>query len=114
MNQNHIDTILTFSIPYGPRRNVCYCAKEAIKNAIANLKPIPILNNNSEVIGSTYNLESVEWDCENQLCRITVNGVLYDAGATVYPYEIVDGKITSMEFASISLNEVKENNNETK
>ena len=79
MIQNNIDAKLTFSIPYGPRRNGCYCTKEAIENAISNLKPIPIVNDNSRVIGSTYDslgkVESVEWDSENQLCRITVSGV---------------------------------------
>ena len=116
MNPNHIDTKLTFTIPYVSRHNGVYCTKEAIENAARNIGCIPIIDNNSRVIGLACGplsgTDAVEWDDENKLCHITIDGVLYDAGATVYPYEMVNGKITSMEFASISLNEAKENNNE--
>lgn len=115
-NPNHIDAKLTFVIPYGTTRNGTNITKEAIENALANLGPIPIVNDNSRVIGLACGplgrAESVVWDDENQLCRTTINGVLYDAVAEIYPYEIVDEKITRAEIVGISLNEIKENNYE--
>ena len=114
MKQNHIDVKFTFSIPYDtPRNGVCY-AKEAIEDAIMHIGSIPIVNDNYGILGlachpAYSNAENVEWDDENQQCRITIGGCLYNANAEIYPREMIDGKITSMEIASISLNEIKEN-----
>ena len=117
MNPNHIDAKLTFSIPYGPRRNgTCY-TKEAIENAIKNIETLPIVNNNFGALGMACkpvysNIENIEWDDKKQQCRITVGGILYNANAEIYPREMTDGKITSMEIVGISINEFKEPTND--
>lgn len=117
-NLNHIYTKLTFVIPYGINRNGSNLTKEALEDAMANFGPVPIVNDNSTILGLAGkplydNAESIaEWDDENQQCRITINGVLYNANAEIYPREIVDGKITSMELVGISINEYKEPTND--
>ena len=117
-NLNHIYTKLTFVIPYGINHHGSNLTKEALEDAIVNFGPVPIMNDRSSVIGLAGkplydNAENVvEWDDENQQCRITINGVLYNANVEIYPREILDEKITSMELVGISLNGLKENSNE--
>lgn len=114
-NLNHIYTKLTFVIPYGTNRNGSNLTKEALEDAMVNFGPVPIMNDSSSIIGLAGkplydNAENVvEWDDKNQQCRITINGVLYNANVEIYPREIVDGNITSMEFVGVSLNGLKEN-----
>lgn len=117
MNSNHIDVKLTFSIPYGTSRNGVRYTKEAIDDAIMHIGSVPIVNDSYGILGLAChpvhsNAQNVEWDDENQQCRITVGGCLYNANAEIYPREMVDGKITSMEIVGISINELKENNDE--
>lgn len=114
---NHVDVKFTFLIPYNtPRNGVCY-TKEAIEDAIMHIGSIPIVNSSLGILGlachpAYSNAENVEWDDENQQCRITIGGCLYNANAEIYPREIVDGKITSMEIVGFSLNELKEPTND--
>lgn len=113
---NHIDAKLTFVIPYDtPRNGVCY-TKETIEDAIMHIGSVPIVNDSGGILGLAChpvysNAENVEWDDKNQQCRITIGGCLYNANVEIYPREIVDGKITSMEIVGVSLNELKETTN---
>lgn len=110
---DHIDVKLTFSIPYNTPRNGVRYTKEAIEDAIVHIGSVPIVNDNYGVLGlachpAYSNAENVEWDDENQQCHITIGGCLYNANAEIYPREIVDGKITSMDIVGININELRE------
>lgn len=100
-NPNDIDTKLIFTIPYISRHNGVYCTKEAIENAAKNIGTIPIVDDDSRVIGLACgplsSTEAIEWDDENKLCRITIDGMLYDVGTKIYSYEMANEEIASMD-----------------
>lgn len=113
MRTNNIEVKFTIPIPYGkPDLNgVCY-TKEAIENAIKNYKSkLPILfqaneNDSIHLFGATDNtIYSTEWDDENQVCRFTLDGVIFYGGADIVVNEIQDGKITDFEFRGFGLSE---------
>lgn len=101
---------LTIPIPIDkPDNNGVMYTKEAIENAVNNLRTnIPIVYGDGEadkkVIGvTTGNSHIVTWDSENQVCKITVDGVVFYSGAEIIVNEIEDGKITDFEIINIGL-----------
>lgn len=101
---------ITIPIPVDkPDINGYVFTKEAVDNAVCNLRiNIPILYGDDEmgkkVIGATTGPSHiVTWDSENQVCKITVDGVIFHSGTETIIKEIKDGKITSFEIASIGL-----------
>lgn len=113
MRTNNIKVKLTIPISYDkPDLNgVCY-TKEAIENAIKNYdSKLPILYQANErdsihLIGVTDNtIYFIEWDDENQVCRFTIDGVIFYGGADIMVNKIQDGKITDFEFRGFGLSE---------
>ena len=79
---------LTIPIPIDkPDDNGVIYTREAIENAVNNLhKNLPIIYRDNEsaidgiVIGATTgNSHIVTWDSENQVCKMTVDGVVFIA-----------------------------------
>lgn len=110
---------LTIPIPVDkPDKNGVIYTKEAIENAFNNLRVnLPIIYRDNEsvingvVIGSTTgNSYITDYDSENQVYKITVDGVIFYSGAELIVNEIQDNKITDFEIVSIGLSkqEIKE------
>lgn len=101
---------ITIPIPVDkPDMNGRVFTKEAVSNAVCNLcTNIPIIyrddRNFEEVIGTTTGTSHiVTWDSENQVCKMTVDGVVFHSGAVINVKEIKDGKISSFEIVGVGL-----------
>ena len=102
---------ITIPIPIDkPDANGIVYTEEAVENAINNLQSrLPILfKENAEfeekVIGATGTQCIVSWDSENQVCKLTIDGVIFYAGAEIIVNEMTeDGKITDFKIVSIGL-----------
>ena len=101
---------LTIHIPFNrPDLNGCVFTEKAVENAVNNLQTnLPIVYKDNEcetkVIGATTgNSHIVTWDFENQVCKMTVDGVIFYSGADIVVNEIDDGKISDFRIASIGL-----------
>lgn len=102
---------LTIPIPVNrPDHNGVIYTEEAIENALYNLPTnLPILYKEDEetyakVIGTTTGTSHiVYWDYENQICKVTVDGVVFYSGADIIVNEIEDGKISDFRISSIGL-----------
>ena len=99
---------ITIPIPIDkPDANGSVFTEEAVENAVSNLHTgLPIVYKDNEcdtkVIGSTTGkTHIVSWDSENQVCKLTVDGVVFHSGANIIVNEIEDGKITDFRIASI-------------
>ena len=111
MRVDNIKVKLTIPIPIGkPDGNGLIYTKEAVENAVNNLHtnlPIVYADNECEArpIGVTIgNSHIVTWDEENQVCNITVDGIVLYGGASIIVDEIEeDGKISSFEVTSFGL-----------
>ena len=92
-----------------PNKNGSIFTKEAVEDAIFNLRrnlPIVYSNDgtNSKVVGATTGESHiVTWDSDNQVCRMTVDGVLFHCNPVIVVNEIEDGKISDFRIASIGL-----------
>ena len=101
---------LTIPIPVDrPDNNGVIYTKDAIENAVNNLRTnLPIVYGDDEadkkIIGTTIgNSHIVTWDFENQICKMTVDGVIFYSGANIIVDKIEDDKITDFEIVSIGL-----------
>jgi hypothetical protein len=103
---------LTIPIPIGkPDANGIAYTEEAVERALNNLQTnLPIVyKDNTEtdekVIGATTGTSHiVNWDFENQVCKVTVDGVLFYSGAEIIVNDMTpDGEITDFRIASIGL-----------
>lgn len=97
---------LTIPIPVGkPDLNGCVYTKEAVENAISNFRTnLPIVYK-ERVIGATSGISHiVTWDSENQVCKLTVDGVIFYSDAEIIVNDITkDGEITDFRIAGIGL-----------
>lgn len=102
----------TMHIPFDrPNKNGIIFTKEAVENAINNIPtnmPIIYRNNkdeyNEKVIGTTIgNSHIVIWDSENQVCKMTVDGVMFHCNPLITINEIEGNKITDFRIASIGV-----------
>ena len=103
---------ITIPIPVGkPDANGVIYTEEAVENAISNLKTnLPIMYKESaetdaKVIGvTTETSHIVTWDHENQVCKVTIDGVLFYGGAGIVVNDMTkDGEITDFRITSIGL-----------
>ena len=101
---------LTIPIPVDrPDNNGVIYTKDTIENAVNNLRTnLPIVYGDDEadkkIIGTTIgNSHIVTWDFENQICKMTVDGVIFYSGANIIVDKIEDDKITDFEIVSIGL-----------
>lgn len=101
---------LTIPIPIDrPNANGVIYTKDAVTKAMSILnKNIPILYRDKsceKVIGSTTgDCHIVRWDFENQVCNLTVDGVLFSSGVDVMINEVKDGEITNFKITNIGIN----------
>lgn len=102
---------LTLHIPIDkPDANGIVYTEEAVENAINNLQSrLPILFKESKeteekVIGATGTSHIVSWDPDNQVCKLTIEGIVFYSGADIIVNEMTkDGKITDFRIANIGL-----------
>lgn len=100
---------LTIPIPINrPDNNGVTYTKEAIEKATNNLcTNLPVIYKDNEcdekVIGTTTALSPVAWDPENQVCNMTIDGILFYSGAELVINEIKDGKVTDFDIVGIGL-----------
>lgn len=113
MTEEFIKIKFSVNIPYDkPNKNGTVFTKEAVENAINNFpKNMPIIykdrknNFNDKVIGATteHNPCIVEWDYENQICHMTIDGVAFHCGAEIVVNEIKNNIISSFEIRSVGV-----------
>jgi len=102
---------ITIPIPVDkPDCNGVIYTAEAVENALNNLQTnLPIIYKEdvegyAKVIGATTGTSHiVTWDSENQVCKLTVDGVIFHSGADIIVNEIEDCKISDFRIASIGL-----------
>ena len=103
---------LTIPIPIDkPDCNGIIYTEDAVENALNNLqKYLPICykkdaETDAVVIGATTgDSHIVAWDSENQVCKLTVDGVIFHSGAEIIVNEMTkDGTITDFRIVSIGL-----------
>ena len=94
-----------------PNKNRTVFTKEAVENAISNVPvnmPIIYRDDKSEydgkVVGATIgNSHIVTWDSENQVCKMAVDGVIFNSGVEMVVNKIEDNKITDFRITGIGL-----------
>lgn len=101
---------LTIPIPINkPDGNGVIYTRDAVESAVNNLRknlPIVYADNECEAraIGvTTGDSHIVTWDEENQVCNVTVDGIVFYSGASIIVDEIEDGKVSSFEITSFGL-----------
>ena len=102
---------ITIPIPVGqPDCNGAIYTEEAIESALNHLQTnLPILykedaESYEKVIGATTGTSHiVTWDSENQVCKLTVDGVLFYSGADIIVNEIKDSRISDFRITGIGL-----------
>lgn len=102
---------ITIPIPVGePDGNGVIYTKEAVENAVSNLrKNIPILwreniDTGSKVVGYIISdSRELNFDEENQVYNLTVDGLLFYSGADITVNEIDDGRVSSFEINSVGI-----------
>ena len=112
MTEEFTKVKFAINIPYDkPNKNGTMFTKEAVENAINNFPAnTPIIykdrknNFNDKVIGTTTdNPCIVDWDSENQICNMNIDGVIFHCGAEIVVNEIKDNIISSFEIRSIGV-----------
>lgn len=112
MRAENIKIKLTIPIPINkPDHNGTIYTKAAIENAVNNLRtnlPIMYMDNEKEidgmVIGATTGTSHiVTWDDENQVCKVTIDGVVFYGGTSCTVNGFEDGKVTDFEIVHIGL-----------
>ena len=100
------------NIPYDkPNKNGTIFTKEAVENAISGLLAnIPIIykdrknNFDDKVIDATTDSPCIiDWDSENQICNMNIDGVVFHCGAEIIVNEIEDNIISNFEIRSIGI-----------
>lgn len=111
MRTDNIEVKLTFSIPFGkPNLNGVVYTEEAIRRASYNLnQKLPITymdneeNSKGKLIGTTTESYSTYWDYDNQVCRITKDGVIFYGGTQCIVNAMENGNVTDFEIVGIGL-----------
>lgn len=112
MRTDNIKVKLTIPIPYDrPDNNGVIYSKEAVEKVVNNLRtnlPIMYRDNGSkfdaEVIGAiTGTTHIVTWDFENQVCNLTVDGVVFFGGTECIVNKIEDNIIKDFTITGIGL-----------
>lgn len=104
-------TKVKITIPFAfnkPNANGTMFTEEAVEHAASNLRQnIPIIFGDGmyvKVIGHTTGTSHiVTWDAENQVCKVTVDGVLMNGGAAIIINETEDNQVTDFSIESIGV-----------
>lgn len=84
-------------------------SKEAVMNALNDIRTnIPIVYGDIETceraIGVTTGTSHiVTWDNDNQVCKLTIDGIIFHSGAEIIVNEIKDGKVTDFVISGFRL-----------
>jgi hypothetical protein len=110
MNEEFTKVKLTIHIPFvEPNKNGCVFTEEAVEDAVNNLqKNIPIIYKDDESCGKVIGVTTgeshiVNWDYENNVCKMTVDGVMFNCNPLIAIHESEDGKISSFQIVSIGI-----------
>lgn len=111
MRTENISVKLTIPIPFNkPDKNGVVHTEEAVINALNHFqKNIPILYRGTEaedekLIGiTTGNSIITTWDFDDQVCKVTVDGMIYHGGADIIINEMDGNEITSFEVRSVGI-----------
>lgn len=104
-------TKVKITIPFAfnkPNANGTVFTEEAVERAVSDLRRnIPIIfgdGMDAKAIGYTTGISHiVTWDSENQICNVTVDGILMNGGATIIVNESEDNQITDFRIAGIGV-----------
>lgn len=110
MNETEL-TKVKITIPFAfnrPNANGVVFTEEAVERAVSNLQQnIPIVvggGMDAKAIGSTTGTSHiVTWDFENQVCKVTVDGVLMNSGASIVVNEIENNQVTDFRITGIGV-----------
>ena len=102
---------LTIPIPIDqPDANGIIYTEEAVSDALNNLRAnLPILfkendETDAKVIGATGTSHIVNWDYENNVCNVTIDGVVFYGGAEIIVNDMTpEGLITDFRITNIGL-----------
>lgn len=104
-------TKVKITIPFTfnkPNANGTVFTEEAVERAVSGLlQNVPIVvgdGMDAKVIGcTTGSSHIVTWDFENQVCKVTVDGMLMNGGATIIVNEVEDNQVTDFRIAGIGV-----------
>lgn len=104
MRTNNIKVKLTIPIPYNkPDGNYNVYTKEAVEGAVNNLQTkLPIMFGKKIIGNTTGNAHITTWDDENQVCNLTIDGIIYHGGLECV-IETADDKVTSMQIVGFGI-----------
>ena len=114
MREHMLPVKITIPFPYGKAdKNGTIYTKEAVEKAITHLsKNIPIIyKENSEtfndiVLGhTTGDCHTVIWDSDNQVFKVTVDGVIYAGGTSciVHDMDTKEKTVTRFEITGLGI-----------
>ncbi len=91
-----------------PNANGTVFTEESVERAVSGLQQnIPIIfgdGMNAKAVGYTTGTSRiVTWDSENQVCKVTVDGVLMNSGATIIINETENNRVTDFRIAGIGV-----------
>ena len=109
MRTNKIDCSFCVSAPFDqPDRNGVIYTREAVSNALRDMPSgLPIIAANDcqceEIVGTTTSKPyAVEFDGEKQICRYTIDGVIFFGGTTCLA-KVEDGIIRSSHITGFGI-----------
>lgn len=112
MENENVKVKIIMNIPYDkPNKNGTIFTEKAVENAVNNI-PInmPIIcrdntsNFNDKVIGhTTGSSHIVIWDFQNQICYITVDGVIHCGDIRAIINKIEDNEISDFKIVGIDI-----------
>lgn len=101
---NNIKVKLTIPISYDKLNDSgCIFTKEAVEDTVKNLQTnLPIMFEDRVIGTTTGETHITTWDNENQVCNLTIDGVIFNGGSEWF-VETADDKVTSMEIIGFSI-----------
>lgn len=108
MRTKNIQVSMKISFPFGnPDENGVVFTREAIERALPTFSNAPIVTHlNGEeprIIGIVDDDDPIaEWDDENGVCNLIVNGLLFHGG-TECSVVVNDNKVTHMSIQSVGI-----------
>ena len=114
MREHMLPVKITIPFPYDkPDKNGNVYTKEAVQNALTHLrKNIPIIYKdnadtlNDIVLGhTTGDCHIVTWDSDNQIFKVTIDGVIYAGGTScvVHDMDVKEKKVTRFEITELGV-----------
>ena len=112
MREENIKVKITIPFPFDkPDKNGNIYSEEAVKNAVNNLsKGLPIIYRDNEsysdgkIIGNTTGESHiVTYNFDDQICNVTVDGIIYAGGTSCVVNEINEKVITDFRITGIGL-----------